>query len=171
VAARATYTDADKAKVYVVLTTNEGNVKRTARETGVPENTVRRWKKDFEENGPPSTEEVEREVTNFLEEAVSVRDLSLQALRLKVELLLKDPDKVKVAELTTLMGVLTDKIDRAAGLALGRVEHQHTLPPVEEMAAQLGSALRLAIEAADRRDVEIIDAEFEEQAPKALPSP
>ena len=35
-AGRATYTEADKAKVFVVLTTNEGNIKRTSRETGVP---------------------------------------------------------------------------------------------------------------------------------------
>jgi hypothetical protein len=31
--ARAAYTEQDKARVYVVLTANEGNVKRTARET------------------------------------------------------------------------------------------------------------------------------------------
>ena len=41
-AGRAKYTEEDRAKVFVLLRTNDGNVKRTSREAGVPENTVRR---------------------------------------------------------------------------------------------------------------------------------
>ena len=77
---RATYTDADKAKVYVVLTTNDGNVKRTARETGVPENTVRRWKKWFEDNGPPNLEEVEAQAGDFVATANEVRFLAIESM-------------------------------------------------------------------------------------------
>jgi transposase-like protein len=42
---RASYTSADHELVARTLETNTGNVKRTAQETGIPETTVRRWKK------------------------------------------------------------------------------------------------------------------------------
>jgi transposase-like protein len=166
---RATYTEADKAQVYVVLTTNDGNVKRTARDTGTPENTVRRWKKEWAENGPPSTEEVEVAVGAFLDEAVELRGLALTALRRKVDLLLKDPDKVKVAELTTLMGVLDDKITRAQGLATGRVEHVHALPSGDQLVAPLLEAFEAVRQLTAQREGEVIeDAEFSVVERKAL---
>lgn len=169
--ARATYTEADKAQAYVVLTTNDGNVKRTARDTGVPENTVRRWKQFWEENGPPSEEEVEQAVGEFLDEAIELRGMALQALRAKVELLLKDPEKVKVAELTTLMGVLDDKITRAKGLATGRVDHVHSLPPGDQLVAPLLEAFKAVQQLTQQREGEVIeDAEYSVEEPKALPS-
>lgn len=168
---RATYTGADKAQVYVVLTTNEGNVKRTARDTGVPENTVRRWKKEWAENGPPSTEEVERAVGEFLDEAVEVRGMALEVVRLKLELLVKDPESAKVGELTTLIGVLDDKITRASGLATSRTEHVHRLPSGEELREALLEAFRPVQQLTQQREGEVIeDAEYVEIPPKALPS-
>lgn len=169
--ARATYSDDDKARTYVVLTTNDGNVKRTARDTGFPENTIRRWKQVWEEEGPPATEAVEQAVGAFLDEAVELRGMALQALRAKVELLLKDPDKVKVAELTTLMGVLDDKITRASGLATGRVEHVHALPPGDQLVAPLLEAFKAVRQLTEQRETQAIeDAEFSEVEPKALPA-
>lgn len=168
---RATYTDADKAQVYVVLTTNDGNVKRTARDTGVPENTVRRWKKEWAENGPPSTESVERAVGEFLDEAVELRGMALEALRRKVVLLLEDPKSVKVAELTTLMGVLDDKITRASGLATSRTEHVHALPSGDELVAPLLEAFKAVQQLTQQREGEVIeDAEYAEITRPALPS-
>jgi transposase-like protein len=168
---RATYTEKQKAAAYVVLTTNDGNVKRTARDLGYPENTVRRWKQDWEQNGPPATEEVERAVGEFMDEAVELRGMALQALRRKVELLLENPKEVKVAELTTLMGVLDDKITRAQGLATGRVEHVHTLPQGDELVAALQDAFKGVQVLTAQREGEVIeDAEFTEVKPKALTS-
>ena len=169
--ARATYTPEDKARVYVTLTTNDGNIKRTARDMGVPENTIRRWRDEWAKNGPPELEQVERAVGEFLDEAVELRGLALQALRRKVDLLLKDPDKVKVAELTTLMGVLDDKITRAQGLATGRVEHVHTLPPADEIREALVSAFGGMKAITEQREAEVIeDADYSVAEQTALPS-
>lgn len=168
---RATYTDADRAQVYVVLTTNDGNVKRTARDTGVPENTVRRWKREWEENGPPSTEAVEVAVGEFLTEAVTVRDDALHVIKLKLQLLKKDASKAKLAELTTVVGVLDDKITRASGLATSRTEHVHALPPGDQLVAPLLEAFKAVQQLTAQREGEVIeDAEFSEVTRKALPS-
>ena len=168
---RATYTEKQKAAAYVVLTTNDGNVKRTARDLGYPENTVRRWKQDWEQNGPPSTEEVEHAVGEFLDEAIDLRGKALHALRLKVELLLDNPKEVKVAELTTLMGVLDDKITRAQGLATSRVDHVHTLPAGEELVGALQEAFKAVQALTAQREGEVIeDADYSVIEQKALPS-
>jgi len=167
---RATYTPAEEARVYVVLTTNDGNVKRTARDTGVPESTVSRWKKKWAQEGPPTTEEVERAVGEFLDEAVELRGMALQALRKKVELLLQNPKDVKVAELTTLMGVLDDKITRASGLATSRTEHVHALPSGDQLVQPLLEAFQAVQQLTRQREGEVIeDAEFSVVERKALP--
>lgn len=155
-----TYSEEDRAAVYVVLVTNEWNVKRTARETGIPEQTVRRWKNDFIENGPPNTENLEEALGDFLEEAEKVRWKAIRVLDHKI----KD---AKPSELITVIGVLDDKISRARGLALNRVEHVHALPSPEEMAAQLRAAMQGVLEAATRRQEEIIDAEVVLELPAA----
>ena len=161
---RATYTDADKARVYVVLAANEGNVKRTARETSVPENTVRRWRDDWATNGPPSVEEVETAVEDFVSTATEVRNEALLEIRRQIK-----AGEMKGAALVTAFGVLTDKIDRAKGLALGKVEHTVTLPSPDEIREALAGVFAGALQAAQQRQEEIIDAEVvDEQA--ALPS-
>jgi transposase-like protein len=166
VAGRTTYTDDELARLYVALTANEGNVKRTARDTGVPESTVRKYRDQWEREGPPNVGEVEAAVTDFTADAERVRNKALASIEEKIP-------GAKVGELTTLVGVLDDKIQRARGLAIGRVEHVHTLPPAEEIKAVLGAVFQGSLEAASQRESEIVDAEIisvEEQAPKALPA-
>lgn len=158
----ATWSDEDKARAYVALAANDGNVKRTAREIGVPENTLRRWRDDWQQNGPPQTEDVEMAMGEFLEEASNLRGRALLALKLKVEQLIKDPKAVKVAELTTLVGVLDDKITRASGLATSRTEHVHTLPSPDEIREALGQVFQGALDAAKQRAEDIQDADFTE---------
>lgn len=165
---RTTYTDDELARLYVALTANEGNVKRTARDTGVPESTVRKYKKQWETEGPPqATEAVEKAVTDFTVDAERVRNKALLSIEEKIP-------GAKVGELTTLVGVLDDKIMRARGLAVGRVEHVHKLPPAEEIKAVLGAVFQGSLEAAAQREGEIVDVQViqvEEQAPqKALPA-
>lgn len=162
-AGKRTYSDDDLAKLYVALTANEGNVKRTARDTGVPESTVRMYKKEWEAEGPPSLEGVEQAVEAFTERAERVRDKALEAIEGKIP-------TGKIGELTTLVGVLDDKITRAKGLTLGRVEHVHSLPDAEVIRETLGAVFKGALQAAAQREEEIIDAEVvEEQSPKELP--
>jgi transposase-like protein len=160
VAARATYTDADKARVYVVLASNDGNVKRTSRETGVPENTVRRWKKEFEES-PPTTDLVQEAVGDFVGDADRVRHKALLAIEKKI-----DSGDAKVGELNNTVGILTDKIDRARGLDVKRVEHEHKLDPSSVREALVGFMQDMH-QMSTAREVEIVEAEVVEQA--ALP--
>lgn len=162
---RATYSPEDKARVYVVLTANDLNVKRTARETGVPENTVRRWRDEFKES-PPSTEMVEVAVSDFVGQADDLRMLGLKALRGKLDQLIANPKDVNVGQVTTMIGILTDKIDRAAGLATSRVEHEHTLNPGDIREALVGFVQDMQSLARSREE-EIQEAEIIEQP--ALP--
>lgn len=164
-AGRATYTEEDKTRVFVVLAANDGNVKRTSRETGVPVGTIRSWRTQFESN-PPDTSQLEIAVGDFVGEATSLRKLGLEALRKKVELLVKNPEGVKVAELTTLVGVLTDKIDRASGVSQ-KVTHEHHLPPADEVRDLMRGFVDTMQELSRAREEEIVEAEIVEQP--ALP--
>lgn len=165
---RATkFSDADKARTFVALTANDGNVKRTTRDTGVPESTVRRWKQEWEQNGPPDTSAVEEAVESFYTEAEEVRLEALRALRQKIN----DP-RTTVSALVAVVGVLDDKIARVKGIgASSRIEHKLTLPSAEEAAELMRGFVQAGIEAARRRDEEIIDAEIVEQPRAGLPAP
>lgn len=163
--ARRTYTDDDRARVHTLLVTNDGNVERTARDSGVPPATVRLWKQKWQKEGPPQEvlEKAVEEATNFVNQAMGARFEAITLLRAKL------PDAT-ARDLATIVGILDDKITRAKGLATGRVEHVHNtpaLPPPEELGPMLGEYLSRALVAARRRDAVVIDAE--EPAQKALP--
>lgn len=162
-AGRATYGDADQARVYVALQANDGNVKRTARETGVPESTVRRWREEWERGGPPPADALELAVDDFYVQAEAVRFEALAMLRMKI------PD-AKPGELITIIGVLDDKLARVKGLGT-KTEHKITLPSAEELRALMSGFVAGAITAAERRHEEIVDAEIVEQPRKGLPAP
>jgi transposase-like protein len=148
--------------VYVVLTANDGNVKRTARETGVPENTVRRWRNDFQKNGPPKTDEVEQAASDFVEDADRVRTKALALIEQKI-----DAGDAKVNELNNTVGILTDKIDRAKGLDSRRVDHHHHLPAADEVRELMEGFVNNARALSVAREAEIVEAEIVEQP--ALP--
>lgn len=160
--ARASYTDDDKAKVFVALTANEGNVKRTARETGVPTSTVRRWKNEWSAEGPPDASHLEVAVGEFLEDAERVRHKALRTLEEKL------PDATPSALVATV-GMLTDKIHVVKGLATSRQETVHTLPPAEDIAKALSAAFSATIASARERDLAIDEADIIDAEIVALP--
>lgn len=162
--ARATYSDDELARLYVTLHTNEGNVKRTTRDTGIPESTVRSYKKKWEENGPPALDQIEQAVVEYVGTMERTRDLALQRMHERLE-----ADKGTLPQIATVFGVLTDKIDRARGLPSGTVEHKHTLPSPDEIRATLGALVEGAMAAHQEREEDIIDAEFAEQPKQLLP--
>jgi transposase-like protein len=166
--ARATYSAEDKARAYVILQTNEGNLKRTARDTGIPEPTIRRWRNEWASEGPPPLDQVEEAATDWLSNAESVRDLSLRRIRERLE-----SDNVKdqgtLPQLATVYGIVTDKIDRARGIADRRVEHVHALPSPDEIRGALTALVAGVQQGHAVREEEIEDAEFEETSPRALP--
>jgi transposase-like protein len=153
------YTEADRAAVYFSLQITGGNIKRTAREAGYPESTVRGWKKDFAENGPPSAEAIEEVSSDFIKDGERIRNKALD----RIEQVLDDPlSKPKLAELNTTVGVLTDKLNTARGLDVKRVEHQHHLPDAEEARELMRGFASELIAMSASRDGEIIDAEIVE---------
>lgn len=162
---KRTYTDNDRATVLHVLTINQGNVKKTARETGVPLQTVRDWKHKWDREGVPEQilEPLEEVTTHHIERAERVRDKALDLLEEKL-------DDANPRELGTIYGILTDKINVSKGLATSRTEHvQQALPPREELKELFSAFIQGTIAAAERRQFEIIDAEVVEQSPKELP--
>lgn len=160
-AGRTTYTEADEARVYVVLTANDGNVKRTSRETGVPESTVRNFKRKFETN-PPSPEAVETEVEtgDYTVDLQVIRTELAQALRREIP-------HMRGRDLAVALGIVDDKLTRARGLATERTETVHKLPSPEELALAGAMLAQGAIEAARQRQHEIVEANVREQP--ALP--
>jgi transposase-like protein len=163
VAGRQQYTDQAKAAAFAALEVNDGNVKRTARELGLPISTLRKWRDDWEANkNLPAAEDLFVATGDFLEDAERVRNLALTVLESKLQ-----AGQGTVAQVATVLGVLDDKIARAKGLADRVTEHKITLPSREDIVAALAGLQQGAIEAAAQRDEVIVEAELVE--PKALP--
>lgn len=161
-AGKSQYSETDKARVYTTLIANDGNVKRTARETGVPEATVRRWKTEFEEN-PPSAEAVQVAVGDFLTDAKRVRNKALLEIERQI-----DAKEFKGAALVTVVGVLDDKVMRVEGVvSKHQVDVRHHLPSAEEAQALIGSLLQGAITAGRERQAELVESGLQEQAEDA----
>lgn len=162
-AGRSAYTEEDRAKVYAVLLTNDGNVKRTARDTLIPEQTVRRWKGEFA-TSPPATELITEVAEGIKGDMDRVRRLALT----KMESLIRD-DKAKLGELNTVFGTLTDKMNILDGLATSRVDHTHSLPKAEDIRDVLLSAITEGITNAAQRQDDVIEADvIDEREVRAL---
>jgi hypothetical protein len=131
----------------------------------MPEATVRRWRDEFKES-PPSVESVEQAAGDFIGEADEIRMMGLTALRGKLTQLVANPKDVNVGQVTTMIGILTDKIDRAAGLATSKIEHEHTLSSGAIREALVGFVQDMQVLSSSREN-EIQDAEIIEQP--ALP--
>lgn len=161
-AKRRVYDEEDRARAYVAWVTNGQMLRRTARDTGIPEPTIRRWAKEWEENGPPveQIEMIAEIVGEFVQDATVVRDEALAELRKRL------PD-ASASALVAAVGMLSDKINMARGLATQRTEHVNALPPAEDIARTLGAALQQALQAAQERDGDIIEAEVVLELPPA----
>lgn len=164
-AGRGTYTDEQKAQAYVTLAANEGNVKRTARDIGVPSSTIRRWRDEWQrQESLPSHEAVTEAMGDFADKAESIRWKALVELERQLT-------TAKPADLIKVIGILDDKITRARGLADRTVEHRHVLPSADELRELVQGFAEATRQAALERADDIIDAEIVEQAPRrALPS-
>ena len=163
--ARRVYTAENKATVFAALTANEGNVKRTTRETDIPEQTVRDWKKLWARTGVPAV--IADAILPALEEKAEqyerVRD---KALDIALDRL--DDPKTSAKDATWIAGVMTDKIRLLRGEATSRTEHVSTGPTPEEVGEQIAHYLEQAVRAQELREADIVDGEYTEQA--ALPS-
>lgn len=162
---RQQYTEEAKAAAFVQLEMNEGNVKRTARDLGLPPSTLRKWRDEWENDKNLPAAEAQLQATgDFLEDAERVRNLALRKLEAKIT-----NNEGTVAQVATVLGILDDKIARAKGIADRVTEHKITLPSRDEIAAALAGLQQGAIAAAEERDEVIVEAELVEDR-KALPA-
>jgi hypothetical protein len=135
------------------LTALEGNVRRTAKNLGIPVPTVRRWRDEWRLNGVP--EKVRAEI------APIVSDFLTDALRIRGKLLLKleqlvDDGKVTPRDVTTALGVLSDKIRAYENVReTQKVEHTLNLPPADEIRELFAGMLEGMVDAARLRAAEI----------------
>ena len=159
--AKRSYSDKDRAAVKLALEINKGNIKSTARDTGVPYMTVKSWKDKWEQEGVPAvvSEALAPLAEGFVDEAVQVRDMSL----LKIKELLPQARIQDLRSLATLIGILDDKVRLATGLATTRSESVHIHVDPEQIGNQIGAHIRASLESASVRADEIIDAEVVEQ--------
>jgi transposase-like protein len=171
---RRIYTAEDRAAVKLALEINKGNVKATARDTGVPYMTVSNWKKQWEKEGVPDVvgDALIPIAVDFANEGVTVRDAAL----LKIKELIPEATIKDLRSLATLVGILDDKVRLAQGLATSRKEEVHIVVDPEAVGRQIGQHIQSALESATKRAEDITDAEWTEQADEsqrrlyALPS-
>ena len=95
-----------------------------------------------------------------MENAERVRDKALTVLEGKL-------NDATPSALVATIGMLQDKVSIARGLATSRNETVHALPAPAEIAAALGAVLQGALQAAQARDRDIIDAEVIRELPPA----
>jgi transposase-like protein len=180
--ARRTYTDADKALVYAALEANEGNVKRTARETNIPVATVRDWKHKAEREGLPAhiaeaLPEAREALVNDLER---VRNKALEALELRLDQIRGDHtalSKINPKDLATTTGILTDKVRVIEGKTTSAEQTSGGNLPIEQVRELFAGFAQGIIAGARDRDASIssamgeepIEGEATEQAELALP--
>jgi transposase-like protein len=157
---RSKYSSSDRAVVYASLTANEGNIKRTARETGYPISTVRDWKREWETEGVQSEviDALPAVVGDFVEDATRVRNKLLMRLEQ-----LADKGQLTGREIVPALGMLTDKIRAYQGLDAVK-EHHHTVevPALDELQAKLETALGQLVAVGQRRQQvldEVVDLE------------
>lgn len=160
------YQDSDRQMVYAGLAVSGGNVRRTARDTGYPEQTVRDWKKRWEAEGAPEVvaSGAVPIVDQFYEKARTLRDLLLVKLEERIA-----ADDITTKDVITSIGILTDKIRLIEGLPTNRTENVSKGMSPEELGAAIGSLAKGALEAAKERqsDLNVIEG----NTLKALPRP
>jgi len=167
---RRRYSAEDKAQALVLLRANDFNVRQASMDLGIPEQTVRDWKKSWDREAPSDEIEAQAEVETdkFVTQAVAVRDVALRRLSEKL-----DNDEVQPRDLNAIIGTLTDKIRLAKGQATARTETIQQGPSPREIGAALVDLVQGAVEAAHDRSAdihEIIEVEQVEEL-DALPAP
>lgn len=162
--ARRVYTETDQAFIAVCLQANAGNIRKTARETGVPVSTVRDFRDKWEAEGYPEPVEGELPAVRrtFIEDAKEVRQLMIERLREKVE-----RGEVTARDLISGIKELTDKINVMEGMATSRTEVVQSLPDARELAAELAAFIDRTVDDAVER-ANAIDADWEEDQPLQL---
>ena len=111
--ARKSYSLEDVNEVLGILAKNNGNIKKTARETGVAQNTLKKWKDDDPEN----YELLEEQTIQMIKEGQmivlqnNIQNLVLATERLK-EII---PSEHNIDRLTNVVKTVGDQIKTLTG--------------------------------------------------------
>lgn len=106
------YSIEDKAKALAVLNSNGGNVKRTARELGIPANTLRDWRNDPDSAAPVELrEQKEAELESSLE-SIALRYAAALDDDIVVRAIIASRDPSKLA---FVLGIVVDKLQLLRG--------------------------------------------------------
>ena len=159
---RRQYTKLDKAKCYWQLQSNGNNLKRTAREMGVPVPTLRAWRKKWDDGqdipAPMPVEKNPYALDQFDAEG-ALKDLQREAiLQLKEQLL----HSTSVDHLTKLLATVNRDLDRMQNKPdrqVGSVNINVRLPSAEETGKLLAGLVQNTLSDIDQRHGEIIDIE------------
>ena len=151
---RVEWDDEAKAAAYVIWISNGKAIRQTARETGIPHNTISYWAKGWEKNGPPDNlnEKIANNVYEFLHHASSVREKAM----LKLEELIPQAEVKQLSAIATVVGIMDDKIRLTSGLATKRTETIHTLPSKEDMKELMSGFSEGLVAAAEDRASEVV---------------
>lgn len=161
------YTNEDKARVVVALSANDDNVYRTAKDLGIPRETVKHWKKLWDETGVPNEIGILTETItiDYISDMERIRDMTLREIEDRIRI---GGENVKTKDLIVMFGILEDKITRARGLATKRVETVVEMPDVRELGSQLGTFIRASLETAYERRREIVELDSQQAIKLAL---
>jgi hypothetical protein len=154
------YTDKEKAMVLIELETNDGNIKRTARNMGIPAPTVRRWRDEWDKAGVPEEVSVELEpiMSDFLDDAYRIRHKLLMRLEELV-----DDKAIGGNHVATAIGIISDKIRAYEATKESRkVEHTISLPPAEDLKELMQGLLGGIVDSARQRAADIEATQIEE---------
>lgn len=165
---RSRMSDEQKARLYAALHASDWNVKGTAREVGMNHEVVRYWAKKWQVE-PPSREIMDLAVQaseDFVVLAGKIRDDALRMLHAKL-------DDASPRDLVTIVGVLSDKVRIAQGLATQRVETVNNQVDYKALAAGVEGLVKGMIQSAREREQDIIEVTDVEEATDTLglPSP
>lgn len=157
---RSYWTDADKARVWVCLEANEGNLKRTSDDTNIPRTTIRDFVKEWERNGGQPPASVMRIVRSAREDFVSRMEV---ARAMTMDRLIEIIPEIKNAQqAATVIGILDDKITRAKNV---RIPSEAPEPAsLEQVQDQVGQWLLGAVAKAASRRIDTVESTAVEQA-------
>lgn len=162
---RRQYTKLDRAKVYWQLNANGNNLKRTAREMGVPVPTIRAWRKkwdageDIPEALPVEKNPYDPEAFDYL---AALKDLRMQTIMRLADQILHSQS---LDHLTKLLATIDRDLDRAENKPDrlgGSVNINVRLPSAEETANLLSGLVNNTLSDIDQRHGEILELEATE---------
>lgn len=155
------WSDEDKAAAYVIWISNDKNIRKTSRDTGVSHTTLRYWTQEWDKNGPPEgvSDKIEMAAHDFIHHASRIRQTAMS----KLEELIPQAESKQLSAVATVVGIMDDKIRLASGLATKRTENTYVLPSRADMKELMSGFVEGVVSAAESRSVEIIDVEVEEQ--------